>query len=254
MPALMVYNALHTYLFVLARNYIYTSKGVYKAPPKVPKAPKSIDINDQERSMKQSPVTSSPSPSPTSRVKSRHTASQAETTSQTLSRCKRDLSQTEIVQEQVSPKKLKNAPSVASDTNDGVLSQSSRSRLPSSNAQSQPSRAELPSLANFKAQKEQRLKVDLANTQAEAEATLKASKLRTSLQSKGTSEQYLYYERYWEDFIERNKYPNNNVTVDVATRYFMEITAEEADPTKGIYPHRLKRKRANSTTKKGSKS
>ncbi|KAF9143409.1 hypothetical protein BGX20_007142, partial [Mortierella sp. AD010] len=175
-----------------------TSKGVYKAPPKIPKTPKSIDIDDQERSMKQSLVTSSPSLSPTSRVKSRQTASQVEATSQTLPGCKRNLSQTETIQEQVSPKKLKNAPCVASNTSDGMLSQSSRSKLPSSNTQSQPSRAELPSLANFKAQKEQQQKVDLANTQAEAEATSKASKLKTSLQSRGTSEQYLYYERYWE--------------------------------------------------------
>ncbi|KAG0023875.1 hypothetical protein BGZ80_007567 [Entomortierella chlamydospora] len=145
----MLHNAICLCLFVLVRNYIYASKGVYKALPKVLKIPKSFDIIDRERPIKQE----------------EHVDSFA-------------------------------SPTIRSNFSN-ITEAQAQAQL------SQPGRAKLPSLAlvNFEVKKEQQPKVDLANTQAEVEATLKP--------------------------------------IDAATRYFMEVTAEEAGPEKRIYPHRL---------------
>ncbi|KAF8923282.1 hypothetical protein EDD21DRAFT_418591 [Dissophora ornata] len=71
--------------------------------------------------------------------------------------------------------------------------------------------------------------------QAELSALERAGQARSKLQSKSATDQYMRYERYWVAFCDRLQYPNKNVSVNAATRYLVELTAEEEDPEFGIY-------------------
>ncbi|KAK3807552.1 MAG: hypothetical protein J3Q66DRAFT_444688 [Benniella sp.] len=105
-----------------------------------------------------------------------------------------------------------------------------------------PLHKNLPRLAEYKDQMDNRLATELENRKAEIEAVAKAAKVQESILEKSTTDQYLRYQRYWTAFCVEHKYGTHNVAEHAATRFFMGLIAEEEDPEKGIFPLLVRKK------------
>ncbi|KAI8596456.1 hypothetical protein EDD21DRAFT_447816 [Dissophora ornata] len=112
---------------------------------------------------------------------------------------------------------------------------------PSQSSQStQPESHGLPSLAVYKAQKDAQRESDIANKMAEAATLQRTTEARQTMLSTNTINQYLRYERHWVAWCQRRQYPDTCVVPERALRYMEENTAEHPDPEKGIEPLRVR--------------
>ncbi|KAF9112966.1 hypothetical protein BGW39_003897, partial [Mortierella sp. 14UC] len=98
----------------------------------------------------------------------------------------------------------------------------------------------LPRLADYKAQKETLREIEIVNKMAEAATLQRVSDARQTMLSLNTVNQYLRYERHWVAWCNRRNYPDTCVIPERASRYMEENIAEHPDPEKGIQPLRVR--------------